>query len=328
MNMEPRRTGAFLLSEANGQKSRDNVVVDASVALPVGIALGFPPVAEGDRGRVSHGHRVAGLVIEPHVEKLDPAVVSATIAGSADDISLLDTLKPQTVHVHDLIDFSSRNHHNIADPIFRHAVRDDRIEDEHRLAGEFLASLKRPDTQVIVVKSNHDEAFDRWLKTTDWRADPHNAELHLAANLEAVRATLACQIFYSLEWSIRRLTEGLDHVRFLHRHDQSSIIEGVQCGYHGHRGPGGTKGSTRGFLRLAAKVAKGHDHTPTVIEGVGSCGTMQVLEADYTLGAPTTWANAHLLIYPGGAMGLAFIHSGRWRALGTRRAVAAQKEAA
>lgn len=48
MIMEPRRTGAFLLSEANGQKSRDNVVVDASVALPVGIALGFPPVTEGE----------------------------------------------------------------------------------------------------------------------------------------------------------------------------------------------------------------------------------------------------------------------------------------
>jgi hypothetical protein len=49
MNMEPRRTGAFLLSEANGQKSRDNVVVDASVALPVGIALGTPVVNPGEQ---------------------------------------------------------------------------------------------------------------------------------------------------------------------------------------------------------------------------------------------------------------------------------------
>ena len=49
MNMEPRRTGAFLLSEANGQKSRDNVIVDASVALPVGIALGTPVVNPGEQ---------------------------------------------------------------------------------------------------------------------------------------------------------------------------------------------------------------------------------------------------------------------------------------
>ena len=45
-------------------------------------------------------------------------------------------------------------------------------------AADFIDRISRKDMEVVVVKSNHDEAFDRWLKETDIKGDPENAKFY------------------------------------------------------------------------------------------------------------------------------------------------------
>lgn len=275
-----------------------------------------------DNGAVSTGHAIPGITFgDGHIEHLDEAVAAATFGiGECDDVPLIDALLIEDAFTHDVQDFYSRNHHNKHDPWHLYAVANDNltVRDEITRVGKFLSAIRRPWMRHHVVESNHDLALARWLKETDWREDLLNAELYLELNLTAlqwVRAGLKNSIF---EHAVR-LHAGpeLDDVDFL-AEDQPYIVAGVQCGWHSHNGPNGSRGTTRGLLRLARRISKGHDHTPTKKLGVTSAGTCQRLMPKWAKG-PTTWAHAHTLIYPGGHTSLVFVHAGRWRALGTPR---------
>ncbi|WP_036292098.1 helix-turn-helix domain-containing protein [Methylosinus sp. PW1] len=266
-----------------------------------------------DRGVVTTGNRIAGMSLgDTHVEHVDTDAVEAVQVA-------IDRLQPAHVFSHDTTDFYARNHHTRNDPWHAFEVERDgrRVEHCFRQAADFLSSLRRNFLAVHAIESNHDLAFSRWLRETDWRTDPQNAELHLEANLRMLRAIKAKERFSIWEWAIRRAGVDLDGVEFILA-DEGFALAGVECGWHGDNGPNGSRGSSVSFMKLAEKVAHGHTHTAFKRQGVASGGTIQQMMPKYARG-PSSWSQSFVAVYPNGQTGICFIHDGRAFASGRKR---------
>lgn len=263
-------------------------------------------------GKVHHNRGgVRALVLgDVHYEKCDQTQENITK-------NIIETLRPRYVVVHDLIDFTSRNHHNRDDALFKIKHRDVEVEDEIGEAGVFLDHLSfvartaRRDARVVVPAANHNDAFKRWLKETDWRNDPRNALFYLRAAQVLVEAAQVGSSVDPLQWAIQThfdlATEGVEFLRL----DQSYEVAGVELGIHGHVGPSGSRGSPKAFSRLGFKTFTGHTHSPGIIDGCYTVGVMGRLNMEYNVG-PSKWMHAHGIIYPNGKRAFIFVKDGRW----------------
>jgi hypothetical protein len=229
---------------------------------------------------------------------------------------MLDVLRPKEQHVHDLLDFYARNHHDRKDPhrmFRRHVEGKDRVEDEVEEAARVLMEIDRPWCRTVVVDSNHDQAMSRWLRESDYREDPLNAVFFLRAQLAQYEALAARDDrFHLLEWALRRYGAP-ERVRFL-REDESHVICGdIECGMHGHLGPNGGKGSPQALARMGRRANTGHTHSAAIFEGLYVAGTSSKLRLGYTAG-PGSWSHSHVITYPNGKRAIVTMYSGKWRA--------------
>ena len=272
-------------------------------------------------GRVTqHGKGLAGLILgDIHVEKGDAAVTDLTV-------EVIAGLYPKTIVLHDLIDFRSRNHHNRKDPIFQMKMHLEKtsVVEELAQAAQFTRSLidaGSANMRVVVARGNHDGALDRWLKETDWRDDPVNAELYLELAAAMVRAAREGRRFNALEtwigWQVRQPIKrgGRNYnprVDFLGVND-SHEIAGIECGMHGHVGPSGTRGMPKQFSRMGFKTFTGHTHTPSIYDGAYTVGVTGNLNMGYNIG-PSKWMHCHGIIYPNGKRAFLFLKNGGYRA--------------
>jgi len=251
---------------------------------------------------------IAAVVLgDVHHEKLDEH--KADVATD-----MLRELRPREIVVHDLIDFRSRNHHNIKDPLFRVRVQTISVEDELKAAARWLVRLKQETgASLTVVKSNHDQALERWIRETDWRDDPINAEFYLeCAKLMVIYARSGSR-FNPLEWAINSSRGRADPPALFLDLDESYEIEGIEVGIHGHIGPNGAKGSPRAFSKLGFKTFTAHTHTPSIVDGCYTVGVLGSLDLEYNHG-PSNWMYAHGIIYPNGKRAFIFTKNHQWRA--------------
>ena len=239
--------------------------------------------------------------------------------------SMFATLKPKYQFMHDVLDFRARNHHELKDPhkmFQRHVEGQDDVAKEIRLTAEWLAERAGPasECQTVVVHSNHDAALGRWLRETDFRKDPLNAEFYLAAHLAKYRAIReGDNNFDMLEWAIKVscYLPGLQ-VKFL-REDESFIIcadagGGIECGMHGHLGPHGQRGGgANAFAKMGRKAVIGHTHRAGIVDGVYVAGTSSELDLGYNKG-PGAWSWSHVVTYPNGKRAIVTMYAGKWRA--------------
>lgn len=269
-------------------------------------------------GFVTEGNRVEAITWgDVHARMLDPTVK----ALSWGDGGMLDTLQPRYQFVHDVLDFRSRNHHEVKNGLrmfARYASGTDSVEAEVRDVGELLDKVIARDwCETVVVDSNHDRAMERWIVDTDYRRDPVNAEYYLEAALACHRAVRnEDDDFHLLEWAIQKLGHGLN-ARFL-REDESFVIcremqGGVECGMHGHLGPNGMRGSALGFARMGRRANVGHAHAAAILHGVFQAGTSSKLDLGYNKG-PSSWSHSHIITYPEATRSIVTMWNGRWRA--------------
>lgn len=260
-----------------------------------------------------------------HHEKVDPEVARATwgyfpehgtTVPAWSKASLLERLKPQYQFFHDVSDFAPRNHHNIADPHFlamTYFRREASVEHELRRVARFLGTTSRPWCKSVVVQSNHDNAFLKWLKTAEIRWDPENAELYhrsQAIIYKSLRETgQPAPIF---EVTLRDLAETpIDEVQFIDEQD-SFEVHGIEHSQHGHLGPNGSRGSPLGLSKVAPKMTTGHTHSPCIRDGLfvsGACA----MEMGYNRG-PTSWAIAHTIGHHDGNRQILFFDGGAFHA--------------
>lgn len=278
------------------------------------------------RGVVTTGNRVEAIVWgDAHVRRADP-VVTALAWGRTlpeEPNSMIDVLRPKYQVFHDLVDFRSRNHHEIGNGRKRFARHylggpEDDVQKELQEASRALWLRGRDFCKSVVVASNHDRALLRWLDTADYREDPINALIFLELQTWLYTQTMASphsnpRLF---EHAMRK-TGAPAKVLFL-QEDESFIIckdanGGIECGMHGDLGVNGGRGSVLGFARMGRKSIVGHSHSAGIVDGVYIAGTSSSLDLGYNVG-PSSWSHSHVIVYPNGKRAIVTMYSGGWKA--------------
>jgi ribosomal protein S27AE len=271
-------------------------------------------VVKVENGKITTGHKLAGLVKgDTHVDYVDPGVVAATYEN---DDSIASVGDPNWFVWHDLIDLASRNRY-ANDPFIEVAKRRsgaDSVYDELCRGWKFHDEMARKKKSAIV-PSNHTNSRLQWyMRETDWRSDPTNAEFYFETGLQMLRSLRNEPAGPAYDdpftyWG-KKLSKA-PNVRFLER-DESFRIAGIECQYHGDVGPGAARGaSLENMRRIGPKVIFCHTHTPGTEEGAMTGGTSTRLRLGYNVG-PNGWMNSHVGIYPNGKRAHLFIMDGAW----------------
>lgn len=251
-----------------------------------------------------------------HLEKLDPQA----FAGA---LELIRAVTPSDVFLHDLVDFTARNHHNIEDAHFlveRFAKKLDRIEDMFIKCATFLKSLTMafPDTKFHIVRSNHDEAFLRWIKAPMKNIDPANLRFWHECNAMILKHVEWNQTVDEFAWAIFKAAEYkgikllMERIHFV-QVDESCCINGVEYGMHGHYGPNGARGNPKAFRQIGRRVNHGHTHSANIIDGVYTAGVLGSLDMGYNKG-PSSWSHSSIITYPNAKRAIVSQRGIKWRA--------------
>ena len=270
---------------------------------------------------VTENHRIAGLVTgDTHAEFADKHVVAATYTNPD---SMVNVLNPLSLVYHDVEDFYRRNHHHRGNHLLsygKHHYGRNNVEEGLQITADFIDRHSRPDMTNVIIKSNHDEALDRWLREADPKQDPENARFyhymmyHLYASVRMTETGFSSADpfeFWCKHPDQQRGLSNVDNTIFLHR-DASYVIEGIEVGFHGDRGPNGSRGSAKAFTKIGPKTVIGHSHSPRIEEGVYQVGVSARLDLEYVSG-PSSWMHTHCIIYPDGKRTLIHIINGKWR---------------
>lgn len=265
-----------------------------------------------DKKRLTKGNAVLAINWgDIHVAKRDDTAYLLSWGEG----QMIDTLKPKYQFMHDLVDFNSRNHHNKDHySLFSRFVKGkDSVEKEMEEVAAFLEWSYRKFCQTVVVDSNHDNAFLKWLQEADYRTDAVNAVYFLKAQLAKYQALEDQQSINMIEWALNR--EG--HVaklgiRYL-RTDESFVIgESIECGMHGHLGPNGSRGGAKPLQKIGRKANIGHTHSAGIHDGLYVAGVTGKLDQGYNVG-PSSWSQSDILTYPNGKRAIITKSNGKWR---------------
>lgn len=234
-----------------------------------------------------------------HAEKLDESEFCNLV-------SLANEVTAKYIVCHDLLDFTSRNHHNRGSGLFLASQLDRTVADDIKDAGDCLAHiLNNTDSDIVIVNSNHDRALDRWLEESDPRQDPVN--LPLWCDLQRPRYEMALAGGHDsqipLERALRLVCKDLDYkrIRFLNR-DESFSIHGVELSNHGDVGINGSRGGYTAFERLGGAYVIGHSHSGYKNgRRVAVSGVTGSFDMGYNVGA-SSWSHSHVIVCNDGSM--------------------------
>lgn len=236
-----------------------------------------------------------------HAEKIDDACAYASWGA---EIALVDVLRPKYQMIHDIHDFTSRNHHNRQSGLFlarQYAAGRDKVIDDLKDTGRILCAMERDFSQLVIVESNHDLALSRWLddNRVNIKDDPANAELYYKLNSAQYEAiNKGDDTFNVLSYALREFG-GSDVAAIFLATDQSFRVAGVEMGMHGHNGMNGSKGTPKQFKKLGLPTNTGHTHSPTIFGSVYTAGVSGSLDMGYNIGA-SSWCQTHLITYENG----------------------------
>lgn len=284
--------------------------------LGVYYSANFAPIPNSQR-RVDAERNGATIINlgDVHAEKADPEV----FAGA---MSMLREADPDYVAVHDLLDFEARNHHNLKDPFFladQHWNGMNSVEANFKHAVTLLDEITRnaPNAKILLIRSNHDEAFHRWLREYTVLADPANAAFyhyHMHKKYRAIELGFPEYDAYEVALMDAAATLGVDTSRWVHiKEDDSYVVNEIELGLHGHLGPNGSRGSPKSYRQLGRKLNTGHTHSASIIDGVWTGGVLASLNMGYNKG-PSSWSHSHIWTHPNGKRQMITQRGSLWRA--------------
>lgn len=242
-----------------------------------------------------------------HAEKLPESGLTRLIAQ-------IEKYAPENVILHDVMDFSSRNHHNVKDCafMFTQHIKQNTVRRDIITVSNIIQAIAEAGSHeklaVHIVESNHDLAINTWLKNEDFKEDPINATLYLQCMLALYQhiENESPSSFNMLKYATTKIG-GLDDDNVIfHDTDESVIIAGIEMGNHGHTGANGSRGSPAQFAALGVKMNTGHTHTPSIVGGCYTAGCCE-LEMGYNVG-PSSWRLANILTWPNGQRQVIFMN--------------------
>lgn len=256
--------------------------------------------------------RVANLG-DIHAEKMDQLAFSTAM-------NMLGSMRFTHVAIHDLLDFEARNHHNLKDPFHwaeQHFNGMNTVEGNFKHATVLLSEIERVSGAVpLLIRSNHDEAFHRWMREFDGRGDPANARFFHYHMYQKYRAIELGRDFDSYQAALYDAAKAMevDPTYWVHiKEDDSYVLHGIEYGLHGHLGPNGARGNPRGYRQLGRKLNTGHTHSAGIIDGVWTAGVLASLRMGYNKG-PSSWSHSHILTHPNGKRQMITQWGDKWRA--------------
>lgn len=269
-------------------------------------------IADGQT--VTVGNRVEAITWgDLHAACVEEGVVDASV-------EMLNFLKPKYQFLHDVLEGSAVNHHRKDNPHFKFYtwLRGlHRFDAELEKTAQVVSQYVRPWARTVVVDSNHDNPWiQRWLREYDYRKDPPNTELFLRAQTfmySQLRAGKMPRDINMLEWCLREA--GLKVKSKFLVSDESYLIcnKKIECGMHGHLGPGGRFGTPLNLMAMGRKANTAHTHTAGIYNGLYVAGTSSKLRWDYNVG-PSSWTHSHIITYPNGKRTIVTMYGNRWRA--------------
>lgn len=262
-------------------------------------------------GKVSTGNRVEAITYgDIHAGSIDPVVHQASL-------EMRDALKPRYQFLHDVLEGATINHHTAQDchELYKVFVRGLSVEGELREAASKLATYDRPDTETIVIDSNHDSAWlYRWLREHDYRRDPQNARIFLTLQAAVYNALSVHDRSFHL---LKRAFEGVGSklpFRFLQTDESFKTCDRkIENGMHGQYGPNGARGTPANLNKVGRRANTAHTHSAGIYNGLYVAGTSTTLDMEYNKG-PSSWSHSHIVTYQNGARSIVTVWAGKWRA--------------
>lgn len=248
-----------------------------------------------------------------HVAKKDDVVFDISWGDRND--SVLSTLRPNTVLLHDVLDQQARNHHNVNDPYFlfkMHISGKGDVRKEVEDTANIIADMCDKVPNVVVVESNHDLALEKWLKEQDYRKDPINAEFFLEMQLDNYKAMRRGGKLEVFKTACHKVNSYTQEAIFLTTDESYLVCGDIECGAHGHNGNGGAKGSIRAYQMQGKRFNIGHSHSCGIKDGVYVAGVSGSLDMTYNTGG-SSWSNSHIVTYKNGKRCIITIKDGKWR---------------
>lgn len=273
--------------------------------------------ARVSNGKITEGHSVEAINWgDIHVHHLEDWMKE--LCWGRDGI--IDRLRPRYQFMHDTLDFQARSHHDVKDPheMFEKYVKGkDNVEEELKQVVQFIRDTARGYCETVIVESNHDNAYLRWVKEASHKNDPPNALFLLRSQLRSYEAMERREEgFHLFGWALREL--GLkEHAVFLDEDDSFIICkdsgDGIEQALHGHRGPNGSRGSASGFKRMGRRMTIGHGHAGYIMDGVYAAPVLGALDQGYNIG-PSNWSQGLVVTYENAKRAQITIRNRKWRA--------------
>lgn len=264
-----------------------------------------------DGKSVTPSNRIPAIVLgDEHVKFIDP-VVKATTFENHD--SIVNTLNPEKIIRHDVLDFYSASHHHANDTFLQYKkflAGDNDVQQELKETIEYLINTTPKNSTSYLVDSNHNNHLTKWLNTTDIKKDFTNIIIYHELSLMkyiAIRDNIDKDAFEL--WANQYY--NLSNIKFLKK-DESYKIFDIDVSMHGDNGTNGSRGSVAQFAKLGQKSIVGHYHSPSIHECSYAVGHSCLHKMEYNKG-PSSWHQAHCIIQPNGKRQMIFINKGKWR---------------
>jgi len=240
--------------------------------------------------KVKTNNKIASLIMgDIHVGDHDKQVIDSTLNV------LCKKLHPDNIVMHDIFNGHSISHHELND-IFLQYQRD--VDGTNSLQREFdemlvwLEQFKKHN--VVIVKSNHDDVVDKWLRHSDAKHIKASKNYLLFTELSSIimqnKAPKGIVPYI--------INQKFPKIKCLGRDDSFRVKE-FELGVHGDIGASGSRGSIGQYRRLNTKIVTGHSHQPVRLDGSLSVGTSTKLRVNYNKGQ-SAWLNSHVIIHEDG----------------------------
>lgn len=246
-------------------------------------------------GEVSKIDKISAIVLgDLHYGHHDQEVLDSTM-------SMLDKIKPKHVVLHDVFDGNSISHHEMKDPFVQYGKEIQGTNDLKKEIDVMLDGLAAFEKfkNVVIVRSNHDDFLDRWLKNEDWKKQPTFKNSRLYMKYSDMLLEQYAEDPYNVKGVIPTvINERFPKFKTLGR-NSSYLVKGWELGQHGDIGSNGSRGSLLQFRKLNTKIIVGHYHSCGRKDGALSVGTSTKLRVGYNRG-PSSWLQSHVIIHSDG----------------------------
>lgn len=226
---------------------------------------------------------------------------------------IINETQSYQVVLHDTFQGTSITHHTEHDAIIRaelamnglNSLEKELIITRDTVDGILaLKSIKKG----IIVKSNHDDFIDRYLKRCGFANDPINFKIGCQLAAEVVNTNKDF-----LEEGLKLVGPGKHHnkLKFLGVNEDYMIGDN-HVGAHGDRGSNGSRGSLRSLAKSFSKGVFAHSHTAGIYKNARQIGTTSNLRQGFNKG-PSSWIHCSALVYDNGQVQLINAIDGEYR---------------